>query len=83
MKPSFKMAGYTKRYIMPGILKKLLDDIAKSEREAIALLGIKDRDATEGRRLAAAERWEWIVRHSATTMFRGITETDLVLGREC
>ena len=68
---------------MPGELKWLLDGIAKSERETIALLGVKAQDATDARKLAAVERWEWIVRHSATTMFRGITEADLILGREC
>ena len=67
---------------MAGELKRVLDDLARSEREAIALVGHQVRDAAEARRRASMERWDWIVRHSATTVFRGITEADLVLGRE-
>ena len=68
---------------MKGSLKEALDILAASERDAIAMLGFKAADATRGRRMAELERWEWIVRHSAGTVFRGVTEDDMILGLDC
>jgi hypothetical protein len=67
---------------MRGELKKALDDLARSEREAIALIGTKRTEASDKRRRAADERWQWIVRHSADTVFRGVTAADMELGRD-
>ena len=67
---------------MRGELKRLLDGIAKSERETIALLGTQSRDEAQARKLAAAERWEWITRHSTTTAFPAATQADVIMGRD-
>ena len=67
---------------MKGELKRLLDSIEKSEREAIQLLGIKREERKRAVRRAYDARWDWIVRHSATTFFRGVNEQDMLLGRD-
>jgi hypothetical protein len=65
-----------------GALKELLDALEKSEREMIAAVEEGERTRRRAVRRAEDERWRWIVRHSAGTVFRGITESDLLLGKE-
>jgi hypothetical protein len=64
-----------------GALKAILDEIEKSERAIIGSLEHGERTRRKAVRRAEDERWRWIVRHSADTVFRGVTREDILLGR--
>ena len=64
-----------------GTLKAILDEIDRSERAVIASIESNQREGRRKAREAEDERWRWIVRHSAGTVFRGITKADLLLGK--